>query len=62
MIREVTIPAVEKLHRAIALSLVKKPGKLAPEEVRFLRKRRFNKNPVKGCPIQNGSVNGLSRR
>lgn len=35
---EVAIPHIEALHRAIATALVRKPGKLAPEEVRFLRK------------------------
>lgn len=25
--------------------------------MRFLRMRRFNENPVKGCPVQNGSGN-----
>lgn len=35
---EVTIPAIEKLHRLIALRVAHKPSLLTPEEVRFLRK------------------------
>jgi putative zinc finger/helix-turn-helix YgiT family protein len=35
---EVGIPGIEALHRAIAGALIAKPARLAPEEVRFLRK------------------------
>ena len=35
---EVTIPHIEALHRAIATELVRKPARLTPEEIRFLRK------------------------
>jgi putative transcriptional regulator len=36
--REVKIPAIEQLHSLIARSIVLKPARLVPEEVRFLRK------------------------
>ena len=36
---EVIIPAAESLHRSIAQQLAAKRGKLAPEEIRFLRKQ-----------------------
>jgi putative zinc finger/helix-turn-helix YgiT family protein len=35
---EVAIPHLEALHRTIAKALVKKRARLAPEEIRFLRK------------------------
>lgn len=35
---EVAIPAIEQLHRVIAGALIRKRGRLAPAEVRFLRK------------------------
>lgn len=35
---EVAIPNIEGLHRAIAQVLVRKPVRLAPEEIRYLRK------------------------
>jgi putative zinc finger/helix-turn-helix YgiT family protein len=35
---EVAIPRIEALHRAIATALVRKRARLAPEEIRFLRK------------------------
>jgi putative zinc finger/helix-turn-helix YgiT family protein len=35
---EVAIPQIEGLHRAIATALVRKATRLAPEEIRFLRK------------------------
>jgi putative zinc finger/helix-turn-helix YgiT family protein len=35
---EVAIPHIEALHRAIATALVRKPARLAPEEIRYLRK------------------------
>jgi putative zinc finger/helix-turn-helix YgiT family protein len=35
---EVSIPHIEALHRAIAVALVRKPARLASEEIRFLRK------------------------
>ena len=35
---EVVIPKIEELHRLIVLTLVKKPARLAPAEIRFLRK------------------------
>jgi putative zinc finger/helix-turn-helix YgiT family protein len=34
----VVIPRVEDLHRAIAMTLIRHPGRLAPSEIRFLRK------------------------
>jgi putative zinc finger/helix-turn-helix YgiT family protein len=33
-----SIPAIEGLHRAIAAGLIRKKRRLAPEEIRFLRK------------------------
>jgi len=35
---EVSIPRIEALHRAIAAALARKPARLAPEEIRYLRK------------------------
>ena len=35
---EVVIPKIEELHRLIALTIIRKPSALAPEEIRFLRK------------------------
>lgn len=35
---EVVIPRIDNLHRAIATAIVSKHSRLAPEEVRFLRK------------------------
>ena len=35
---EVTIPHIEALHRAIAAVLIQKRARLAPEEIRYLRK------------------------
>lgn len=35
---EVAIPDIEGLHRAIAHALIQKPARLAPEEIRYLRK------------------------
>ena len=35
--REIAIPCIEALHRALALALVGKHARLTPEEVRFLR-------------------------
>ena len=35
---EVAIPHIEALHRAIATALVRKPARLTPEEIRYLRK------------------------
>ena len=35
---EVAIPHIEALHRAIATALVRKPARLAPAEIRYLRK------------------------
>ena len=35
---EVAIPYIEALHRVIAATLVRKPARLAPEEIRYLRK------------------------
>jgi putative zinc finger/helix-turn-helix YgiT family protein len=34
----VSIPNIEGLHRAIAMELIRHPGRLAPNEIRFLRK------------------------
>jgi putative zinc finger/helix-turn-helix YgiT family protein len=36
--REVVIPKVEMLHRLIARALIREPGILKPEVIRFLRK------------------------
>ena len=36
--RAVAIPRVEELHRLLALELARKPERLLPNEVRFLRK------------------------
>lgn len=33
-----SIPAIEELHRQIAAAVIRKKGRLAPEEIRFLRK------------------------
>lgn len=35
---EVSIPQIEDLHKALAQSVIRKPGRLNAEEVRFLRK------------------------
>lgn len=35
---EVAIPGLESLHRSLALVLIRKPGRLVPAEIRFLRK------------------------
>lgn len=35
---EVAIHQIDDLHRALALALVQKPSRLAPAEIRFLRK------------------------
>ena len=37
-IRFVSIPKIADLHRCISLVLIKKPNRLAPSEIRFLRK------------------------
>jgi putative zinc finger/helix-turn-helix YgiT family protein len=34
----VSIPHIEDLHRAIAMALIRHPGRLVPAEIRFLRK------------------------
>lgn len=36
--REIVIPRIDLLHRLIARDLIRNPGLLQPEEVRFLRK------------------------
>lgn len=36
--REVTIPKIDELHKRIAKELTAKPGRLSPNEIRFLRK------------------------
>jgi putative zinc finger/helix-turn-helix YgiT family protein len=36
--RSVAIPALEGLHRTLAIMLAKKPARLAPAEIKFLRK------------------------
>lgn len=36
--RAVVIPAIEGLHRALALALIRAPGRFTPQEIRFLRK------------------------
>ena len=35
---EVAIPNIEGLHKALALSVARQPGRLAPAEIKFLRK------------------------
>ncbi len=35
---EVAIPRIDGLHRVLALAVARKPGRLAPDEIRFLRK------------------------
>ncbi|MEP7245385.1 MAG: type II TA system antitoxin MqsA family protein [Gammaproteobacteria bacterium] len=35
---EVQIPNIEGLHRALALAIARKPERLTPDEIRFLRK------------------------
>ena len=35
---EVSIPRIEALHRTIAAALIRKRARLAPEEIRYLRK------------------------
>src|SRR5215813_14669976 len=34
----VSIPRIEELHRTLAMALIRHPGRLAPSEIRFLRK------------------------
>lgn len=34
----VSIPHIEELHRTLAMALIRHPGRLAPTEIRFLRK------------------------
>ncbi|HEY3354972.1 MAG TPA: type II TA system antitoxin MqsA family protein [Polyangia bacterium] len=36
--RAAVIPRVEELHRGLALAVIRKPNRLAPREIRFLRK------------------------
>jgi putative zinc finger/helix-turn-helix YgiT family protein len=36
----VVIPHLESLHREIAMSIIKRPGRLTPQEIRVLRKWR----------------------
>lgn len=36
--REIGIPAIERLHRAIAMAILERPGRFTGPEVRFLRK------------------------
>lgn len=36
--RVALIPAIDRLHKAIANALIDKPGRLLPKEIRFLRK------------------------
>jgi putative zinc finger/helix-turn-helix YgiT family protein len=36
--RTVVIPRIEALHRALAMTVIARPGRLAPQEIRFLRK------------------------
>lgn len=35
---EVEIPGIEELHRVLAEAVTKRPGRLRPDEIRFLRK------------------------
>jgi putative zinc finger/helix-turn-helix YgiT family protein len=34
----VSIPRIEELHRTIAMTLIRHPGRISPSEIRFLRK------------------------
>lgn len=34
----VSIPRMEELHRALAMTIIRQPGRVAPSEIRFLRK------------------------
>jgi len=34
----VVIPRIEELHRTLAMAVISRPGRLAPQEIRFLRK------------------------
>ncbi len=34
----VAIPRIEELHRALAMSVIRQPGRLTPQEIRYLRK------------------------
>jgi putative zinc finger/helix-turn-helix YgiT family protein len=36
--QSVVIPRIEALHRALAMMLIRRPGRLGPREIRFLRK------------------------
>ncbi|HEX2687433.1 MAG TPA: type II TA system antitoxin MqsA family protein [Kofleriaceae bacterium] len=36
--RTVMIPRIEALHRALAMTIIVRPGRLAAQEIRFLRK------------------------
>lgn len=36
----IVIPHIESLHREIAMVIIKRPGRLAPQEIRLLRKWR----------------------
>ena len=36
----IVIPYIEPLHRELALAVIKRPGRLEPQEIRFLRKWR----------------------
>ena len=38
--RAVAIPRIEQLHRSLAMAVIKRPGRLTPQEIRFLRKWR----------------------
>ncbi len=36
--RAVVIPRIESLHRSLAMTLIERPSRLTPHEIRFLRK------------------------
>jgi putative zinc finger/helix-turn-helix YgiT family protein len=36
--RTLVIPRIESLHRTLAMAIIAHPGRLAPQEIRFLRK------------------------
>ncbi len=38
--RAVALPRIEQLHHSLAMIVIRRPGRLAPQEIRFLRKWR----------------------
>ena len=37
---EIKVPRIEQLHRSLAMAVIRRPGRLTPHEIRFLRKWR----------------------